>query len=90
LQQGKNSDINYSMNRLAHIAGGSIVALFVSDIFLDTSDAASLPFVNPPSSYPLQVSGRTFLNKNPDSRPPPREPHQDHDGACYHGEMPPR
>ena len=59
------------MNPLAYIASCSMAALLFWGILTDRADAASSPFATPPPSYLLQVNGRTYRDKNPNSRHAP-------------------
>jgi D-alanyl-D-alanine carboxypeptidase (penicillin-binding protein 5/6) len=59
------------MNPLSYIAGVSIAALLGSGILVSPVDAAVSPFAHPPSSYLIQVNGRTFRERNPNLRRAP-------------------
>jgi serine-type D-Ala-D-Ala carboxypeptidase (penicillin-binding protein 5/6) len=59
------------MNQIPYIACCSVAAISFTGIFTDLARAANSPFANPPSSYLLQVNGRTVREINPDSRRAP-------------------
>ena len=54
-----------------HIASCTIAASLLSSALACRADAASSPFVNPPPSYLLQVNGRTYRERNSDTRRAP-------------------
>lgn len=56
------------MNILSYIARCTIAAFLCSGIGADLAYAVNSPFANPAPSYLLQVNGRTYREKNPDSR----------------------
>ena len=59
------------MKSLPYITGCFVAALSFTGVITDETSAATSPFANPPSSYLLQVNGRTILEKNPNFRRAP-------------------